>query len=114
MMNIESLRAYCLSFDGVTEEVKWGGQDLCFSVGQKMFCVTDADVDSGASFKVPDEEFEEMILRDGIIPAPYMGRYKWVTVLDFSRLSHTEWEFYLRRSYDLVKDKLPKKIRENL
>ncbi|MBC7776872.1 MAG: MmcQ/YjbR family DNA-binding protein [Phycisphaerae bacterium] len=113
-MNIESLRTLCLSFPGVTEDVKWGGQDLCFSVGQKMFCVTDADSDTGASFKVLDEEFEEMITWEGIIPAPYVARYKWVSVLDFSRLADTEWTHFIRQSYELVKANLPKNIREKL
>ena len=38
-MNIEQLRKYCLSFPHATEDVKWGN-DLCFCVGGKMFCVT--------------------------------------------------------------------------
>lgn len=110
-MNIESLRTRCLSFPGTTEDVKWGN-DLCFLVGEKMFCVTSADTDEGASFKVRDEEFEEMTSREGIIPAPYMARAKWVYVLDFSRMTDAEWEHYIRQSYELVKAKLPKKIRE--
>ncbi len=46
-MNLEHLRKYCLSFPGVTEDVKWGN-DLCFCVGEKMFCVT--GVDGGGGF----------------------------------------------------------------
>jgi predicted DNA-binding protein (MmcQ/YjbR family) len=38
----------------------------------------------------------------------------WVSVLDESRLSRVEWERYLRQSYDLVKSKLPKKLRESM
>ncbi|GAB4498788.1 MAG: hypothetical protein OHK0019_34740 [Saprospiraceae bacterium] len=74
-MNIESLRAFCLSLPGVAEEVEWES-DLCFLVGGKMFCVTSADADQGASFKVRDEEFEEMTSREGIIPTPYLARAK--------------------------------------
>ena len=102
-MTIESLRSLCLSMEGVTEDVTWGGQDLCFAVDQKVFCVTDADMDASASFKVLEEEFDAMITRDGIIPAPYLAREKWVTVLGFSWLSDAEWAFYIRRSYELVK-----------
>ncbi|MFN0033542.1 MAG: MmcQ/YjbR family DNA-binding protein [Saprospiraceae bacterium] len=108
-MNVESLRTLCLSFPGVTEDIKWG-YDLCFSVGEKMFCVTIPDADEGASFKVLDEEFHEMVSREGIIPAPYMARYKWVQVQDFLWLSDKEWEHYIRQSYELVKAKLPKKV----
>lgn len=112
-MNIESLRTFCLSLPGVTEEVKWES-DLCFLVGGKMFCVTYADADQGASFKVRDEEYRNMIAREGIIPAPYLARAKWIYVIDFLWLSDAEWEHYVRQSYELVKEKLPKKLRENL
>lgn len=112
-MNIESLRTLCLSLPGVTEDIKWGN-DLCFLVGEKMFCATAADTDGGASFKVRDEEFEEMTTREGIIPAPYLARAKWVYVLDFSRITDAEWEHYVRQSYELVKANLPKNLRENL
>ncbi|MFN0176567.1 MAG: MmcQ/YjbR family DNA-binding protein [Saprospiraceae bacterium] len=112
-MNVEALRELCLSFPSVTEDVKWG-QDLCFSVAEKIFCVTDVDADGGASFKVSEEEFDTMVSREGIIPAPYMARHKWVLVLEFSWLSDTEWAHFIRQSYELVKAKLPKKTQESL
>lgn len=112
-MNVESLRNLCLSFPGVTEDVKWG-HDLCFLIGAKMFCVTSADAEEGASFKVRDEEFDEMTARQGIVPAPYMARNKWVFVTDFSGLTDAEWAHFTRQSYELIKAGLPKKVRENL
>lgn len=112
-MNIESLRKLCLSLPGVTEDIKWES-DLCFSVGGKMFCVTAADVESGVSFKVREEEFREMTQREGIIPAPYMARYKWVYVLEFEWLSDAAWEHFIRQSYELVKETLPQKIQPSL
>lgn len=112
-MNIEQLRALCLSYPGVTEDVKWDS-DLCFLIGGKMFCSTSADADQGASFKVPDEEFDLMRHREGIIPAPYLARAKWVYVLDFQWLSDAEWAHYTRQSYELVKAKLPKNLLKNL
>lgn len=112
-MNIESLRSLCLSLPGATEDIKWGN-DLCFLVGGKMFCATSADADEGASFKVREEEFDAMISREGIIPAPYLARAKWVYVLDFSRLTDVEWQHYIRQSYELVKAKLPGNLRDQL
>jgi predicted DNA-binding protein (MmcQ/YjbR family) len=49
-MNIEELREFCMALPGVTEDVKWGN-DLCFSVGKKMFTVTSVDGDGGISVK---------------------------------------------------------------
>ena len=112
-MNIESLRSLCLGLPSVTEDIKWE-HDLCFSIGGKMFCVATADADDGASFKVRDEEFKEMVDREGIIPAPYLKRAQWVYVLDFLWLSDAEWQHYISQSYELVKATLPKKLRETL
>lgn len=112
-MNIDTLRTLCLSLPGATEDIKWD-HDLCFSIGGKMFCVTTADADDGASFKVREEEYKEMTEREGIIPAPYLKRAKWVYVLDFLWLTDAEWEYYIRQSYELVKAGLPKKILKDL
>jgi predicted DNA-binding protein (MmcQ/YjbR family) len=73
-----------------------------------MFCVTDAGTDVGASFKVSEDEFEAMVSREGVIPAPYLAREHWVSVLDFEWLSDVEWAIYIRQSYELVKGMLPK------
>lgn len=82
-MDIDSLRKLCLSLPGTTEDIKWGN-DLCFLVAGKMFCVTGLDHPQKISFKVPDEIFEELSNTDGFIPAPYMARAKWVLVQDIS------------------------------
>jgi len=112
-MNTEKLRNYCLSLRGVTEGIKWEDH-LCFMVGEKMFCITGMEDDSHVSFKVTDEEFESLTERDGIIPAPYLARNKWVGITRRSALKPKEWEHYLAQSYELVKAKLPKKVRQEL
>jgi predicted DNA-binding protein (MmcQ/YjbR family) len=112
-MSIDQLRNICLSLPAVTEDVKWE-HDLCFSVASKMFCVTALDPPFKASFKVRDEEFEELSNAEGFMPAPYMARAKWVLVTDPARLSKKEWEQYIKQSYELVKAKIPKKIIKEL
>ena len=112
-MNTETLRNFCLSLPAATEEIKWGN-DLTFSIGGKMFCVTSFDEPFKASFKVPDEDFEELCNREGFVPAPYMARAKWVLVSNNASLSKKEWETFVEQSYNLVKSKLTKKQRELL
>jgi hypothetical protein len=58
-MDIEIFRSVCLAFPAVTEEVKWGN-DLCFCVGEKMFCVANLEPPHSFSFKVTDAEFGEL------------------------------------------------------
>ncbi|SIT79145.1 MmcQ/YjbR family DNA-binding protein [Pontibacter indicus] len=112
-MHIEKLRAYCLSLQGVTEDVKWGN-DLCFLIGGKMFCVTNLEGDSSVSFKVSDAEYDELSVSAGIIPAPYMARNKWVQVQSWDRLTEQEWETYVKQSYELIKSKLTKKLQKEI
>ena len=112
-MNIVTLREICSSLAAVTEDVKWGN-DLVFSVGDKMFCAASLEPPFSCSFKVPDDEFDELSNQNGFMPAPYMARAKWVLVTDPSSLSKKQWERYIKQSYELVKIKLTKKLREKL
>lgn len=113
-MNIEDIKRICSEFPHTTEDIKWG-HDYVFSVGAKMYCVVGLDeVPTSATFKVTPEEFEEMTAGTFFKPAPYVARYKWVLVEDITKMSEADWKKYLRQSYDLVKDKLPPKIKKTL
>jgi predicted DNA-binding protein (MmcQ/YjbR family) len=62
-MHIEDIQTICRALPGVTEDIKWE-HDLVFSIGGKMFCVVGLDESpTSASFKITDEEFEEMSSR---------------------------------------------------
>lgn len=112
-MNIDFIRSTCLAMHAVTEDVKWDN-DLVFSVGKKMFCITALDQPFKCSFKVKDEEFDELSATEGFMPAPYMARAKWVMITQPGRLQKIEWEAFLKQSYELVKAKLTKKDRAAL
>jgi len=112
-MNIEQLRKFCLALPGATEDIKWGA-DLCFCVGEKMFCVTSADSQGGLSLKCTPEKFSELIERDGIDPAAYVGRYKWVHIDKLDAVTGDELKSLIRTSYQLVFDKLPPKVRKSI
>ena len=112
-MQTELLQKICLLLPAVTEDIKWDN-DLCFSVGGKMFCVMSLEAPLKCSFKVKDDEFDELSNKDGFMPAPYMARAKWVTVTKPSILHKKEWEFFISQSYELVKAKLTKKSRMEL
>lgn len=112
-MDIDSLRAFCTALPAVTEDVKWDN-DLCFSVGGRMFCVASLEPPLNISFKVPDDMFEEISNQPGIIPAPYLARAKWIRVLSSNYFHKGEWESRIQESYNLVKAKLTKKLREEL
>src|SRR6266487_5809535 len=110
-MDIEQIQKLCLSLQGVTEDVKWGN-DLCFCIGEKMFCVTGMEQPLMVSFKCSDEDFEELCERENIVPAPYLARNKWVLVRRASALSKKEWDEYIKKSYKLIAAKLTLKKRK--
>ena len=114
-MDIESVRKYCLSLPHVTERVQWGN-DLLMSIGNKMFAVLslEAASDHVMSFKCTPEKFAELIEQDGIMPAPYVARYHWVALERYDALPERELKELLKTAYELIRDKLPKKVRESL
>ena len=112
-MDIEILRSICLSFPAVTEDVKWETK-LCFCVGGKIFCIAGLEPPHTFSFKVTDEEFNELSETEGFKPAPYLARAKWVLVVDSSKLSKKDLKNYLQSSYDMIKSKIPKAQRKKL
>lgn len=109
------MRAHCLSLPHATENVQWGN-DLVFKIAGKMFAVMvlEGPVKYIMSFKCTEEKFNELIEQEGIDPAPYMARNKWVAIERFNVLSDKELKALLRSSYDMVFEKLPKRVREQL
>lgn len=112
-MTLDQIRDYCLSLPGTSEDLKWEG-DICFLVAEKMFFITGAEPGSGGTFKADPEEFEELTERPGFIPAPYLARAKWVHVEDIRKLRPREGKELIKRSYDLVVAKLPKRVQKEL
>ena len=108
-MDIEWLQKNCLSWPATEEEVKWENA-LCFMVARKILCLYGLD-DGRISFKVPDELFEELSGTDGFIRAPYLARAKWVTLVQVEKVTRKELTAYLKQSYELIKAKLPKKVK---
>ena len=111
-MRLEEIRKYCLSLPHTTENVQWGN-DLLFKVGGKMFAVTNLE-GANLSFKCTPDEFQELILIDGIKPADYVARYHWITVMKPNALRTPELKRLIKDSYQMVFDKLPKKVRTKL
>ena len=112
-MAVDFVRRYCMSLPHATEVMQW--ESLVFKIGGKIFAI--AALEPGRvwlSFKCSPDDFAELTEREGIVPAPYLARAKWVGLESGDALSTAELKQYLRRSYDLVVEKLPKKARAAL
>lgn len=112
--DIDFIRGICLALPGVTEQIQWG-YDLVFKVGGKMFAVVPTEpAPVCMSFKVSDEEFPDLIERQGIVPAPYMARAKWIALETESALARTELARLLKLAHSLVLAKHSKKMQAKI
>ncbi len=113
-MNQETIREFCKKLHHVTESVQWG-HDLVFKVGGKMFCVMPTEAAPVMlSFKASDENFIQLQEIEGIIPAPYMARAKWVALHRLDLLRDAELKELLAEAHALVFATLTKKLQAEL
>jgi predicted DNA-binding protein (MmcQ/YjbR family) len=112
-MNIDSIREYCLSLPHATEGIQWGN-DLLFKISGKIFAAMALEPPHSLAFKCTPEEFDELIEFEGIIPAPYMARNKWVMLEQLDALPDSEIKRLIRNSYEMVFSKLTKKAQAEL
>src|SRR5208337_5016102 len=106
----DSVRACCLSFPQARESLQWG-EDLCFKVAGKIFAISSLGVPQSLCFKCTPEKFAELCELQGISPAPYVGRYKWVLVENLDVLGDEELEDLIRQSYEMVAAKSKGKVK---
>ncbi|HSO76010.1 MAG TPA: MmcQ/YjbR family DNA-binding protein, partial [Blastocatellia bacterium] len=66
------------------------------------------------SFKCTPEKFDELIELDGIIPAPYTARNKWVMLQRPDALTDRELKTLIETSYQMIFAKLTKKAQAEL
>jgi predicted DNA-binding protein (MmcQ/YjbR family) len=93
-------------FPNATEKLQWG-DELCFKIAGKIFVMLGLD-HLGLCFKCSPEIFAELIEREDIRPAPYVGRYQWVLLERLDAVGDFELEDLIRQSYDMVSAKAPK------
>jgi predicted DNA-binding protein (MmcQ/YjbR family) len=114
-MRLDHLKGFALRLPQ-TAVVKQWGEHLVFKVAGKMFLVTSEDpsVLDGLTVKCTPEEFDDLTEIDGIAQAPYCAKRHWVRIADPSVLSEKELLARVRRSFDLVVAKLPKKVQATI
>jgi predicted DNA-binding protein (MmcQ/YjbR family) len=105
-MNVELMRRFCLSFPHATEKLQWGDV-LCFKVEAKIFALLNlSSVPPRLMFKCAPEKFAELVEQEDIVPAPYVGRYKWVSLERLDALPGPELKDLIQQSYEMVAAKV--------
>jgi len=108
--DLDWIRKLCVSFPDVAEDMPWE-DTLCFKVRGKVFVFT--ALAQGrfppVTIKADPETFHELLEIEGISPARYLARYKWVTVANSNLLPADDLHALVSKSYGMVAAKAPKK-----
>jgi predicted DNA-binding protein (MmcQ/YjbR family) len=114
-MNIESLRNYCLSKNGATEDFPFDETSLVFKVMNKMFALTDLEEDLWVNLKCDPETAIELRERYSyVMPGFHMNKKHWNTIRIDGTVPDAFVEKWIDHSYDLVVTSLPKKKQAEL
>jgi len=114
-MNVEEFREYCIRKPGVTEEFPFDETTLVFKVMGKMFALTNLEGDWSLALKCdPDRAIELREQFPAIQPGYHMSKVHWNTVMMDGSLSRKLILELINDSYQLVVDKLPAKIKQEL
>lgn len=114
-MNIEELRDYCISKKGTTEEFPFDETTLVFKVMGKMFVLTDLEDDFAITLKcAPEKAIEQREEHPCVTPAFHMSKSHWNTVLIDGTINDHQLKQWIDESYDLVVEKLTRKLKEEL
>lgn len=120
-MTREEFDAFCGALPAATHVVQWGGASV-WKVGGKIFAVCSRWGRTEESkrpreriaFKCSDLAYELLCQQPGIVPAPYLGRAKWVQVQGARAMGRADLERYLAEAHRIVAGKLTKKARADL
>ena len=113
-MNIEALREYCLSKQGVEETLPFGPDTLVYKVAGKVFLLTGLDEET-LKFNVKCDPEKAVELREQyscVTPGFHMNKKHWNTIIVDGSVPSRLLKEWIDHSYDLVLESLPKKIKE--
>jgi predicted DNA-binding protein (MmcQ/YjbR family) len=114
-MTLEEFRAHCLPLPGFSEDLPFGPEVLVFRVGGKIFALMDVDLFESVNLKCdPERAIELREQYPGITPGYHMNKRHWNTVLCDGSAPHKLLLELAEHSYALVRNSLPKKVRDTL
>jgi len=105
--------AFCGALPAATFVEQWGGAQV-WKVGGKVFAIAwfEPGRQPEITFKVSEIGWEVLREAPGCRPAPYMASrgLKWIQSFDRPGLKKAELKGYLKASYQMVRDALPKRV----
>ena len=115
-MNIEDFRDYCLSFNGVTEDYPFDDEEtIAFKVMDTIFALTNVEEFDGIILKC--DPVKAAMLRDlykEVKPGYHMDKKNWNTVDPKGKLDDELIKEWIKDSYNLIVEELPRKKQKKL
>ena len=123
-MILEEFNLFCSSLTSTTKVIQWGGAHV-WKIGGKIFAIAAywgpntknkqlPKVGSKISFKCSDFSYSILIEQQGIIPAPYLARAKWVQLEETDALNDEDVKSYITQAHSIIACKLTKKRQTEL
>lgn len=110
-MTPDRFNAFCGSLPGATHVVQWGGAHV-WKVGGKLFAAfwDGPGKNAGITFKATPMSYEILGGQPGLRPAPYLASHgmTWIQRFSAETMSDDELELYVKKSYDLALERLPR------
>jgi len=115
IMNIDTIRDFCLSFPGTSESLPFDESTLVFKVMGKIFAITDIDDFESISLKCSPEIAQELRERyQCVSPGYHLNKKHWNSIKIDGELSENDIKYWIAYSYQLVVQGLPKKYQDML
>jgi len=122
-MTRDEFDTYCGSLKATTHVVQWGNASV-WKIGGKIFAICSGWGGKGAegnsdrgdriSFKCSDMAYALLTEEEGILPAPYLARAKWVQLQSADAMNDDDIRGYIDHAYRIVAGKLTKAQRAEL
>lgn len=120
-MTRDTFDEFCATLPATTHIIQWGNASV-WKVGGKIFaiCSTWGKAAEGEakgdrfSFKCSQLSYQILIEQDGLVPAPYLARAKWVAMENEHALSDDELKSYITNAHKIIVGKLTKVLRQEL
>ncbi|WP_169568830.1 MmcQ/YjbR family DNA-binding protein [Sneathiella limimaris] len=115
-MTREEFDQFCQNLKSTNNVIQWGNASV-WKVGGKIFAISSRWGDGEhpkISFKCSDLSYQILTEQDGIIPAPYLARAKWVQIQTPDAMSDEDLKAYIQTAYDIIASKLSKAVRKEL
>jgi predicted DNA-binding protein (MmcQ/YjbR family) len=115
-MTREEFDDFCATLKATENVVQWGNSSV-WKVGGKIFAICSIwgeGKEQKISFKCSDLAYEVLCQQDGIIPAPYLARAKWVQLARPDAMTDEDIRTHIIDAHDIINAKLTKARRTAL